>query len=113
MEFFLRSETKQEMLDALLLAGVLVEVEVVGDEGDEPFIHSEPAAGYTVSFVGQVRRPTGETQPVEIDGEVFQEDVYEAVPGYHVNVLGDLTEDQQSVLPIIPRPDHPVCEFWT
>lgn len=109
MEFFLRSETKQSMLDSLLLAGVLVEVQ---NDGEVSF-HLETASGYTVSYVGEVRKLTGETQSVVVDGEIFEESVFEAVPGYHANVLGELTVEQQSVLPIIPRPDFPVCEFWS
>lgn len=113
MKLFLRCDTKQEMLAALLLAGILVEVEVLGDEGEAPSTRIEPARGYTVPFIGEIRRPTGETRPVEMDGEMFDEPVYQTVPGYHANVLGELTEEQKSVLPIIPRPDSPVCDFWS
>lgn len=113
MEYFLRCESKETMLDALKFAGILVEVTYAADDEFPATTQLEPAEGYTVPFIGEVRRPTGATETVEIDGESFEQDVYEAVTGYHVNVLGDLTPDQQALLPIIPRPNNPVCLFWT
>jgi hypothetical protein len=58
----------------------------------------------TLDIIGTIYKQTGETQ--EIDGR--QIPVMEAIEGFHANLLGQLTEEQQSALPLIDAPATPV-----
>ena len=57
-----------------------------------------------LDVIGTIHKPTGETQ--EIDGR--QIPVMEAIEGFHANLLGQLTTEQQSALPLIDAPTTPV-----
>ena len=111
MCYFLRAETQQEMNDALLAAEV-VEWQPTGESLGDP-LHLVAKRGFTVDFIGEVYRPTGEVEVVEIDDTTEQRPVMAAIPGYHANLLGDLTQEQLALLPVIEDPNNPVRMFWT
>lgn len=101
---YLRTDTEAEMTAALIGAGVLL------DQDGEVTIRP----GYAVSFVGTIYALTGETevvQPLAEDDEPFEREVVAAIPGWHANVLGDLSDDVLAALPTIPEPKNPVVVF--
>ena len=57
-----------------------------------------------LDIIGIIHKPTGET--IERDGYTIP--VMEAIEGFHANLLGQLTEEQQSALPLIDAPATPV-----
>ena len=57
-----------------------------------------------LDIIGTIYVPTGET--TEVDG--FTVPVMEAIEGFHANLLGQLTQEQQSALPLIDAPATPV-----
>lgn len=82
--YHLRSNTEQEMLDALEAA--------------------ELPENSTVVIIGTIYEPTGEDDD---EGNP----VMQALGGYHVNILADLTEGQEGLLPIIDKPKKPYGVF--
>lgn len=86
---FLRSDTEQPLRDALLASGLAFEHEgELLPQGD-------------VVILGTIYRQTG------MDGD---EPVYEALDGWHVNMLGDVPQELQPF--VIPEPGNPYCVFW-
>jgi hypothetical protein len=57
-----------------------------------------------LDIIGTIHVPTGETG--EFEGRTFE--FVEALEGFHANLLGQLTEEQQSALPLIDAPATPV-----
>lgn len=56
-----------------------------------------------LNIIGVMHVPTGETS--EFEGRTFE--VVEAIEGFHANLRGNLTEEQQSLLPLIDAPSTP------
>ncbi|MEI2416231.1 hypothetical protein V8Z80_08605 [Orrella sp. JC864] len=100
--YYIRTATEAEMQSALIAAGVLV------PDGDELVV----AAGLALDMVGQIYRSTGQTEQIEVGGEVVEQPVYAAVPGWHANLLGELSAEQLTQLPVIDPPATPARRFW-
>ncbi|WP_341743088.1 hypothetical protein [Azonexus hydrophilus] len=81
---FLKAETAEALRAALIAAGVLV----ASDAGDLL------AEGCALDVIGTIHKPTGET--VEVDGVEVPE--MATVPGWHANLLADLSEEQGAAL---------------
>lgn len=63
-----------------------------------------PAEGVTLDIIGVIHKPSGKK-----DKEGF--DIYKSIEGYHANLIADLTEEQESMLPIIDPPKNPYRLF--
>ena len=56
-----------------------------------------------LDIIGTIFKPTGETQ--EVDG--MSVPVMEPLEGFHANLRGDLTVEQEAALPLISAPNNP------
>lgn len=91
-DYFLRAESREQIDQALINAGLLTVVD--GEPTTSPEIN--------IDYVGIIYRPSG-----ALDEEGSP--IMEPVEGYHVNlrVRGELTPEQLAILPIIPKPNKP------
>lgn len=103
IHYCLRTNTKKEMLDALLEANILINVNTLYEQ------FNVPNQGYdihTIGFIPITERIIGE------NGQILQEETYDE--RWHVNIrcYEDLTDEQKSILPIIdPQPTTPKAKF--
>lgn len=104
---YLKAESRSHLINSLIAAGV---AESVSNNGTPELVAT---AGYSIDIIGQVYSPTGEFTDVEFEGTSERLPVMEPTAGYHANLLGELTQEQLQILPIIDRPRTPVREFWT
>jgi len=102
-DYCLRTNTKEEMLDALLKAQILLKV---------PSFYSEeivPNINYEVHQIGHFTL----TDPIlDENGMILQEATYD--DKWHVNIrcMIDLREEQKAILPIMnPQPVTPKAFF--
>lgn len=91
-DYFLRSESRQAMDQALQSAGLLF------------YMDGEPVLSAAVDYVGTIYRPTG-VMLLDTEGDEYPE--MRAVDGYHANLRADLTAEQETLLPIIEAPNRP------
>lgn len=91
-DYFLKAESEEALRNALIQADVINKEHIL------------------IDVVGVIWNRTG-TQITLPDGTIGPEVV--AIPGYHANVrvIGDLTQEQKDLLPIIPAPTVP-RRFW-
>lgn len=89
-DYFLRANTREQIDQALINADLLTVVD------DEPITSPE----VIIDYVGTIHRPSGELD--EGDSPIM-----EPVEGYHVNLRGNLTQEQIDALPIIDAPNNP------
>lgn len=89
-DFFLRANTREQIDQALIDAGLITIVD------GEPITSPE----VIIDYVGAIYRPSG-----ALDEEGSP--IMEAVEGYHVNLRGNLTQQQADKLPIIDVPNNP------
>jgi hypothetical protein len=61
------------------------------------------AKGIALDIIGTIYKPTGNM--ITVDGLTFPEQV--PVEGFHANIRGDLTAEQQAGLPLISAPATP------
>jgi hypothetical protein len=94
MEYHLKATDEAAMTEALLGAGVLVQ------SGDVLHV----AMGYSLDVIGVIYTPTGKT--ITCNGAVMPETA--PIDGCHANLLGELTDDQMAMLPLIEAPSKPV-----
>lgn len=68
-----------------------------------------PRGGYSLVVLGEIRKPTGKmitvNGPCESKAQVHE---YAPIPGWHADLLGDLTDEQRAILPIIEAPKNRV-----
>lgn len=105
IDYFLRTDTQQELYDALVAAGLAVIDHFEHDEEGAPVDVGvwRMLDGAHLDEIGAISRPTGE---VDDDGI----DVLEPVEGYHANLrLVDI--EPQGALPVIPTPSNP-ARVW-
>jgi hypothetical protein len=102
-DYCLRTNTKEEMLDSLLKAGILLKV---------PSFYSEEIVSnknYEVHQIGHFIL----TEPIlDENGMILEEATYD--DKWHVNIrcMEDLTEEQKKILPIMnPQPTTPKAFF--
>lgn len=93
-DYFLRAESREQIDQALINAGLLT------------LIDGEPVESSSVSidYVGTIHRDSGQ---YTLDKDGFEVAIMEPIEGYHVNLRGKLTAEQEALLPIIETPRHP------
>lgn len=97
---YLKAETADALRDALLAAGILV----AADSGDVL------ADGAALDVIGTIHKPTGAVQTV--DGmEVLE---MAAVPGWHANLRGELSDTQLAALEpiLLEQPPAQPYRVW-
>jgi hypothetical protein len=103
MDYYLKAESEEALWSALISAGVAQESEVDG------VTYKGPVAGISLDVVGVIYKGTG--QMVEVTDPMMGTFTYEEqapIPGYHANIRGELTQEQQAALPLIDKPGAPV-----
>jgi hypothetical protein len=95
MRYNLRSENEAEMGAALRAAAVIDQ-------------WGRPAAGVTLDIIGTIYKATGELRQADNGLEL---PVMEAIPGWHANLIAELSPAQEAALPIIPPPKNPYRLF--
>lgn len=93
-DYFLRANTREQIDQALINAGLLDIVD------DEPITSPE----VIIDYVGTIYRDSGQ---YTLDEDGFEVAIMEPVEGYHVNLRGNLTQEQIDALPIIDAPNNP------
>lgn len=94
-DYFLRAQSREQIDQALIDAGLLSVIE------GEPNTSPEVAI---LDYIGQIPEETGRIVKDE-DGNEYPESVLSAE--YHANLRGTFTQDQLDKLPIIPWPKKP------
>ena len=91
-DYFLKADSEEALRNALTAANMLDKENIL------------------IDVIGVIWERTGQTVTLE-DNTVGPE--FAPIPGFHANVrvLGELTSEQQSLLPIIPKPTVPK-RFW-
>lgn len=107
MTHYLRAESREALLDALVAAGIAI----FEDNSGEPELVVR--RGYVVDLIGAIYAPTGGTKLVELDGDIESVPIMAPALGFHANILGDLTDEQLKILPVIEEPSTPARQFWS
>lgn len=101
MNHFLKAADAAELHAALIAAGILVAttvpvIEIIDgapqQTGEQP--GHALAGGMSLDVIGTISKPTGAM--VTVEGIEVPE--MSAIPGYHANLLGDLSDEQRVVL---------------
>jgi hypothetical protein len=103
MDYYLKAESEEALWSALISAGVAQESEADG------VTYKGPVAGIALDVVGVIYKGTG--QMVEVTSPDMGTYTYEEqapIPGFHANIRGELTQEQQAALPLIDKPGAPV-----
>jgi hypothetical protein len=97
---FLKADTAEALRVALLASAIIIAT----DDGDML------AEGCALDVIGTIHKPTGET--VEVDGIEVPE--MATVPGWHANLLADLSDEQQAALAdvLLPVPPAQPYRVW-
>jgi len=97
---YLKAVDAADLRAALLAAGILIAT----DDGDLL------ADGCALDVIGTIHKPTGET--VEVDG--VETPVMAPVPGWHANLLADLSGEQLAALAdvLLPAPPAQPYRVW-
>jgi hypothetical protein len=112
MNYYIKSTDEATLWSALESAGLATKQYDQEDplnipSGDMDWV---PSGVFTwlpkcqLDIIGIIHVPTGQT--TQVDGR--QLPVMQALEGFHANLLGQLTEEQQSALPLIDVPATPV-----
>lgn len=95
-DFYLMTDSEQALWDILAILDLAVKTEETGQ------YH---AKDINLDIIGTIYKPTGKMIAGE-NGFEFPEQL--PVPGFHANIRGVLTDEQQSALPLIPAPVAPI-----
>lgn len=100
MNYFLKSTDESALVAALLAAGILLEID--GGHG--------LADGFALDVIGTIHKPTGAVQTV--DGMEVPE--MAAVPGWHANLRGELSDTQLAALApiLLEQPPAQPYRVW-
>lgn len=94
---YLKAESAAALRAALVAAGILAET----PDGDHV------ADGCSLDVIGQIHKPTGEI--IAVDGIDVPE--MAPVPGWHANLLADLSDDQLAALGDVLLPVPPAAPY--
>ena len=98
MDYYLKATSEEAMWDALTAADLTSEYE-----------GKKYAKGISLDVIGVIYTETGNTTTVTgPSGEEMQVPEMQAIDGFHANIRGELTEEQQQLLPLISKPSTPV-----
>lgn len=111
MDYYLKSTDEAALWAALESAGLATKQYDHEDPLNTPNGEMDwvPTGAFTwvsktqLDIIGTIHVPTGETS--EFEGRSYE--VMEALDGFHANVRDQLTEEQQSLLPLIDAPPTP------
>lgn len=111
MDYYLKSTDEESLWEALESAGLAYKQydredalnKPTGDFNWVPTGAFDWVAKTQLDIIGTIYVPTGET--TEENGIPIQ--VTEAIEGFHANLRDQLTEEQQSLLPLIDAPATP------
>ena len=97
MDYYLKANSEENMWETLTAAGLTSEYE-----------GKKYAKGISLDVIGVIYKETGNTTTVtDPEGNTFEVPETQAIEGYHANIRGDLTEEQQQALPLIAKPSTP------
>lgn len=105
MDYYLKATSEEAMWSALISAGVAKEVT------DDSVTRKVPV-GVSLDVIGVIYRGTGimiEVNSPEMGTYTYEEQ--EPIEGFHANIRGELTPEQQAALPLINKPTAPV-RIW-
>lgn len=94
---FLKAETAEALRAALIAAAIIIAT----DDGDLL------AEGCALDVIGTIHKPTGET--LTVDGMEVPE--MAPVPGWHANLLAELSDEQCGALADVLLPAPPAQPF--
>ena len=102
MDYHLKAATETAFWTALISAGVveLVEQQIIG-EGEELVTETvrQVKRGQNLDVIGVIWKPTGETITVKsIDDTDMEVPEMAPIEGFHANLRGGLTEEQNATL---------------
>ena len=97
---YLKAESRQDLYNALVEAELAIESEEEGISISEGFILDE---------IGTIYKGTGN---FATDEEGNEYEVTEAVEGYHANLIGEISPEQEVSLPVIPVPQNPMRKLY-
>ena len=115
-DYYLKATDEAALWAALTAAGLTVEIPDPADELNQRPMDAAPdwtptgatktiaMPGLNLDIIGVIYRPTGN----EIQQGEFTVPEMEPREGYHANIRGDLTQEQQDALPLIAAPAQPV-----
>jgi len=97
-------------VDAAALRAALVAASILVAADTDPESGPTLAPGYCLDEIGEIIKPTGDT--IEVDGVDIPE--MAPVPGWHANLLADLSDEQQSALAgvLLPVPPAQPYRVW-
>ena len=103
MDYFIKAENEATFWERLIEADVAQVFTPLG--GEEPI--RAVKGNNALDVIGEIYKPTGETF-TGLNGEEIP--VMAAIPGFHANLRGELTEEQQQKLAdlLIEAPATPV-----
>jgi hypothetical protein len=106
MEYFIKANNETEFWEKLIEAGVAREADMPVPEGAEPVKVKGVVGGFDLDVIGIIYVPTSEME----DQNGLPVPVMEALPGFHANLRGALSEEQQTQLAdiLIEKPTSPV-----
>jgi hypothetical protein len=97
MDYYLKANSEENMWETLTAAGLTSEYE-----------GKKYAKGISLDVIGVIYKETGNmTTVTDPEGNTFEVPETQAIEGYHANIRGDLTEEQQQALPLIAKPSTP------
>jgi len=112
MVYFLKAESEDRLVAALLAVGIVSvsnseETEVDGVPMPAAFITN---ADYALDVIGTIHKPTGVT--LTVDGMEVPE--MAPVPGWHANLLAELSDEQCGALAdvLLPAPPAQPYRVW-
>jgi hypothetical protein len=97
MDYYLKANSEEHMWETLTAAGLTSEYE-----------GKKYAKGISLDVIGVIYKETGNTTTVtDPEGTSYEVPETQAIEGYHANIRGELTEEQQQALPLIAKPATP------
>lgn len=97
MDYYLKANSEEHMWETLTAANLTSEYE-----------GKKYAKDISLDVIGTIYRATGNTiETTGPNGETYQSPEMEEIEGYHANIRGELTEEQQQALPLISKPTTP------
>lgn len=112
--YYLKTSTEQEMMDALVAAGLYAKDydpdDALNQRPQDAEMDWQPSGAFEyikklkdIILIGTLYDEASTT----VDEDGFEVVTLEALDGYHANVRGDLSQEQIDALPIIDAPKTP------
>lgn len=95
-DFYLRASSEQALYSALEAAGV------IGGELTDKGMVRGVLPGYALDVIGTITQRIGGTD---------ESPIMQTLDGFHANLRGNPSGDQQALLPLIPKPAAP-ARVW-